>query len=87
MQLVLWLTMPTHSDVLAECIIGVQASLAQQSGSLNVGLLRLHNIYGPGSPYDPQRSQALPSLIRKVLLLDYRTLLLNFTHSFDCTGD
>jgi len=44
-----------------------EANLAQQSGALNVGLLRLHNIYGPGSPYDPQRSQALPSLIRKAL--------------------
>ena len=44
-----------------------EANLAQESGDLNVGLLRLHNIYGPGSPYDPQRSQALPSLIRKAI--------------------
>ena len=44
-----------------------EANLAQESGKLNVGLLRLHNIYGPGSPYDPQRSQALPSLIRKAI--------------------
>ena len=47
-----------------------EASLAQASshGKLNVGILRLHNVYGPGSPWDPQRSQALPSLIRKAIL-------------------
>ena len=44
-----------------------EASLVQASGKINVGLLRLHNVYGPGSPYDPERSQALPSLIRKAI--------------------
>ena len=44
-----------------------EASLARASGAVNVGLLRLHNVYGPGSPYDAARSQALPSLIRKAL--------------------
>jgi perosamine synthetase len=44
-----------------------EANLARASGKVNVGLLRLHNVYGPGSPYDKERSQALPSLIRKAL--------------------
>ena len=35
-----------------------EANLAQQTGKINIGILRLHNIYGPGSPYDPARSQA-----------------------------
>jgi nucleoside-diphosphate-sugar epimerase len=34
---------------------------------MNVGLLRLHNVYGPGNAWDPERSQALPSLIRKAI--------------------
>jgi len=44
-----------------------EASLAQASGAINVGLLRLHNVYGPGSPWQQERSQALPSLIRKAI--------------------
>eukprot|EP00656_Telonema_subtile_P056668 TRINITY_DN9116_c0_g1_i6.p1 TRINITY_DN9116_c0_g1~~TRINITY_DN9116_c0_g1_i6.p1 ORF type:complete len:747 (+),score=157.25 TRINITY_DN9116_c0_g1_i6:161-2401(+) len=45
-----------------------EAALAQASGVINVGLLRLHNVYGPGSPWHPERSQALPSLIRKAIM-------------------
>lgn len=45
-----------------------EADLAQQSGKINVGLLRLHNVYGPGAPFEPSRSQVLPSLIRKAIL-------------------
>ena len=45
-----------------------EAELAQQSGRLNVGLLRLHNVYGPGGSFEPSRSQVLPSLIRKAIL-------------------
>lgn len=42
-----------------------EAGLAQKAGKTNVGLLRLHNVYGPGATFDPKRSQVIPSLIRK----------------------
>ncbi len=45
-----------------------EAELAQRSGKINVGLLRLHNVYGPGVSFDPAHSQALPALIRKAIL-------------------
>ena len=45
-----------------------EAELAQKSGQLNVGLLRFHNVYGPGSLFDSKRSQVIPSLIRKAVL-------------------
>ncbi|MCC6500700.1 MAG: NAD-dependent epimerase/dehydratase family protein [Anaerolineales bacterium] len=44
-----------------------EAELAQKDGKINVGLLRLHNVYGPGAAFDPKRSQVLPSLIRKAI--------------------
>lgn len=44
-----------------------EARLAQKDGKINVGLLRLHNVYGPGAAFDPKRSQVLPSLIRKAV--------------------
>lgn len=44
-----------------------EAELAQKSGKLNVGLLRLHNVYGPGAPYEGDGAQVLPSLIRKTI--------------------
>ncbi|MBN2369949.1 MAG: NAD-dependent epimerase/dehydratase family protein [Vicinamibacteria bacterium] len=45
-----------------------EATLAQRSGRIEVGLLRLHNVYGPGASYEPERSQVIPALIRKALL-------------------
>ena len=45
-----------------------EATLAQKAYKINVGLLRLHNVYGPGASFEPKRSQALPALIRRVLL-------------------
>jgi len=45
-----------------------EADLAQKSGKLNVGLLRLHNVYGPGASFELSRSQVVPSLIRKAIL-------------------
>ena len=42
-----------------------EAELAQKSGKINVGLLRFHNVYGPGAPYEGDGAQVLPSLIRK----------------------
>jgi nucleoside-diphosphate-sugar epimerase len=44
-----------------------EAELAQKSGKINVGLLRLHNAYGPGAPFEGDRAQVLPSLIRKAI--------------------
>jgi nucleoside-diphosphate-sugar epimerase len=44
-----------------------EAELAKETGKINVGLLRLHNVYGPGSPYDSKTSQVIPGLIRKAV--------------------
>ncbi len=43
-----------------------ECELAQKSG-LNVGLLRFHNVYGPGVSFDEKRSQVIPALILKVI--------------------
>ncbi len=45
------------------------AGLHQRSGKINIGLLRFHNVYGPGQSYDPEDSQVIPSLIYKVINL------------------
>ncbi len=42
-----------------------EAELAQKD--IEVGLLRLHNVYGPFSYYQPDRAQVIPSLIRKAI--------------------
>jgi nucleoside-diphosphate-sugar epimerase len=44
-----------------------QAELALREGLLNVGLLRLHNVYGPHCETSPEKSQVIPSLIRKAI--------------------
>ncbi len=43
------------------------AELAQQEGLVRVGILRLHNVYGPSAELSPGRSQVIPALIRKAL--------------------
>jgi len=48
--------------------------LHQKSGKINIGLLRFHNVYGPGQSYDPRHSQVIPSLIYKVINLEDGTL-------------
>ncbi len=45
-----------------------EAELAQKTGNINVGLPRLHNVYGPGASFDPRTSQVIQSLIRKAIL-------------------
>jgi GDP-D-mannose 3', 5'-epimerase len=45
-----------------------EAELAQKSHNMNVGLLRFHNVIGPGSSFEPKRSQVIPSLIRKAVM-------------------
>lgn len=52
-----------------------EAELMQRSEQINVGLLRLHNVYGPGASFDPRHSQAIPSLIRKTILLHNEPLI------------
>lgn len=42
-----------------------QAALAMKENLLNVGLLRFHNVYGPHCEMSPEKSQVIPSLIRK----------------------
>lgn len=43
------------------------AELAMNEGLLQVGLLRFHNVYGPHCEMSPERSQVIPSLIRKAI--------------------
>ena len=45
-----------------------ESDLAQRSGKINVGLLRFHNVYGPGAAFEGDGAQALPSLIRKAIM-------------------
>ena len=44
-----------------------QCELAEKEGLLEIGILRLHNVYGPKSEMSPERSQVIPALIRKAL--------------------
>lgn len=44
-----------------------QCELAQREALIHVGLLRLHNVYGPCCEMSPQKSQVIPALIRKAL--------------------
>ena len=42
-----------------------EADLARKTGQINTGILRLHNVYGPGTSFESKRSQVIPSLIYK----------------------
>ena len=44
-----------------------EALLAMSENRLNVGVLRLHNVYGERSEFLPGRSQVIPSLIYKAI--------------------
>ncbi|MEI6258801.1 MAG: NAD-dependent epimerase/dehydratase family protein [Deltaproteobacteria bacterium] len=44
-----------------------EAEIIGKNTAMNIGLLRLHNVYGPGSVFDPERSQVLPALVRKAI--------------------
>ncbi|MCK4600889.1 MAG: NAD-dependent epimerase/dehydratase family protein [Phycisphaerae bacterium] len=44
-----------------------ECELAEKEGRLEIGTLRLHNVYGPNCDMSPERSQVIPSLIRKAL--------------------
>ena len=44
-----------------------ECSLALEENLINVGVLRLHNVYGPKTDFSPEKSQVIPSLIRKAI--------------------
>ena len=44
-----------------------ECSLALKENLINVGILRLHNVYGPKTDISPERSQVIPALIRKAI--------------------
>lgn len=41
--------------------------LAGQSGKMETGILRFHNVYGPRCEMSPEKSQVIPALIRKAI--------------------
>lgn len=45
----------------------MSCDLARKEKLLDVGLLRLHNVYGPHCEMSPEKSQVIPSLIRKAI--------------------
>ena len=44
-----------------------ECQLAQNEKRIDVGVLRLHNVYGPFCELSPEKSQVIPALIRKAL--------------------
>ena len=44
-----------------------ECSLAESEGLMSVGILRLHNVYGPKCDMSPEKSQVIPALIRKAI--------------------
>ena len=44
-----------------------ECGLAHAEGKIQTAILRLHNVYGPPCPPDPERSQVIPALCRKVI--------------------
>ncbi|MFH1973958.1 MAG: NAD-dependent epimerase/dehydratase family protein [Pseudomonadota bacterium] len=44
-----------------------EAELIGKNSEMKVGILRLHNVYGPRAVLSKKRSQAIPSLIRKAV--------------------
>ncbi|MEX1013846.1 MAG: NAD-dependent epimerase/dehydratase family protein [Candidatus Paceibacterota bacterium] len=45
-----------------------EAELAKNSNRIQVGILRLHNVYGFPCELDPSKSQVIPALCRKAIL-------------------
>ncbi len=44
-----------------------ECCLAEEEHLIDVGILRLHNVYGPKTDFSTERSQVIPSLIRKAV--------------------
>ena len=45
-----------------------ECELAMKEGLIDVGILRLHNVYGPPCELNPEKSQVIPALCRKALM-------------------
>lgn len=45
-----------------------ECELAGRAGQIEIGLLRLHNVYGPPCELSPEKSQVIPALCRKAIL-------------------
>ena len=45
-----------------------EAELAFETGKINVGILRMHNVYGPPCELERDKSQVIPALCRKAIL-------------------
>lgn len=59
--------MPESSYGWSKLMGEYQAELAMNEELLDVGLLRLHNVYGPHCETSAEKSQVIPSLIRKAI--------------------
>ena len=44
-----------------------ECGLAQEEGALEIGILRLHNVYGPPCDMSAEKSQVIPALCRKAI--------------------
>jgi nucleoside-diphosphate-sugar epimerase len=44
-----------------------ECGLASIEGKIEVGILRIHNVYGPPCELSPEKSQVIPALCRKVI--------------------
>lgn len=44
-----------------------ESELAQKEGLIKMGILRLHNVYGPPCEMSPEKSQVIPALCRKAI--------------------
>jgi len=44
-----------------------ECELAQRENLIDIGILRLHNVYGPKCDFSIEKSQVIPSLIRKAI--------------------
>ncbi len=45
-----------------------EVELANKLNKIQTGIIRLHNVYGPPCEISPEKSQVIPSLIRKLIL-------------------
>lgn len=45
-----------------------EAELARQEGKIDIGILRLHNVYGAPCEIEPEKSQVIPALCRKAVM-------------------
>jgi GDP-D-mannose 3', 5'-epimerase len=59
--------MPESSYGWSKLMGEYEASLAMSNPKINIGINRLHNVYGPGMVYGKTGSQIIPSLIRKAI--------------------